>query len=47
MKTSDFTMKLYPGFEAEYKKRHDEIWPEPAEEIRSVGISNYTDKIEN
>ena len=41
MKTRAFTMKLYPGFEAEYKKRHDEIWPELAEEIRSVGISNY------
>ena len=21
-------MKLVKGFEAEYKKRHDEIWPE-------------------
>ena len=23
-----FKMKLKPGFEAEYKKRHNEIWPE-------------------
>ena len=23
-----FRMKLKPGFEAEYKKRHDEIWPD-------------------
>ena len=23
-----FKMKLKPGFAAEYKKRHDEIWPE-------------------
>jgi len=23
-----FRMKLFPGKEKEYKKRHDEIWPE-------------------
>ena len=23
-----FKMKLNPGMQAEYKKRHDEIWPE-------------------
>ncbi|RKX77301.1 MAG: L-rhamnose mutarotase, partial [Spirochaetes bacterium] len=23
-----FKMQLKPGFEEEYKKRHDEIWPE-------------------
>jgi hypothetical protein len=23
-----FKMKLNPGMEAEYRKRHDEIWPE-------------------
>ena len=23
-----FKMKLKPGYEAEYKRRHDEIWPE-------------------
>ena len=23
-----FKMKLFNGFEEEYKKRHDEIWPE-------------------
>jgi L-rhamnose mutarotase len=37
-----FTMKLKPGFEAEYKKRHDEIWPELARKIRAAGISNYS-----
>ena len=25
-----FKMKLKPGVVAEYKKRHDEIWPELA-----------------
>lgn len=35
-------MKLKPGFEAEYKKRHDEIWPELAELIRNSGVSDYS-----
>ncbi len=37
-----FKMKLKPGFEAEYKKRHDEIWPELAAELREAGISDYS-----
>jgi L-rhamnose mutarotase len=37
-----FTMKLKPGFEAEYKKRHDEIWPELAKELHKAGISDYS-----
>jgi len=37
-----FTMKLNPGCEAEYKKRHDEIWPELKEELAKAGISDYT-----
>jgi len=28
-----FRMKLKPGNEAEYKKRHDEIWPELSQEL--------------
>lgn len=36
-----FKMKLYPGGEAEYKKRHDEIWPELEEVLRAHGISDY------
>src|SRR5881392_435181 len=36
-----FVMKLKPGFEAEYKRRHDHIWPELAEELRAAGISDY------
>ena len=27
---------------AEYKKRHDEIWPEMTEMLNSAGIHNYT-----
>ena len=34
-------MKLKPGIVAEYKKRHDEIWPELSAAIRAAGISDY------
>ena len=37
-----FKMKLKPGVIAEYKKRHDEIWPELARELRDAGISDYS-----
>lgn len=37
-----FTMKLKPGTEAEYKKRHDEIWPELSTELRQAGVSDYS-----
>lgn len=37
-----FTMKLKPGCEAEYRRRHDELWPELARELRAAGISNYS-----
>jgi L-rhamnose mutarotase len=37
-----FKMKLSPGKEAEYKKRHDEIWPELQELLKEAGISEYS-----
>ena len=37
-----FVMKLKPGNEAEYKRRHDELWPEMAELLRKDGIRNYS-----
>jgi len=36
-----FTMKLKTGVVEEYKKRHDEIWPELSAELRAAGISDY------
>lgn len=36
-----FVMQLKPGFEAEYKKRHDELWPELAELLKAYGIADY------
>lgn len=37
-----FSFEIYPESEAEYKKRHDEIWPELAEAIGEAGLSNYS-----
>ncbi len=35
-------MKLLPGCEAEYKRRHDEIWPELVRLLEESGISDYS-----
>jgi L-rhamnose mutarotase len=37
-----FTMKLLPGFEAEYQRRHDAIWPELSALLRDTGIHDYS-----
>ncbi len=37
-----FKMQLLPGYREEYKKRHDEIWPELLELLKKQGISNYS-----
>ena len=37
-----FKMKLYDGFEAEYKKRHDAIWPELSALLKETGVSDYS-----
>jgi L-rhamnose mutarotase len=42
METYAFTMQLKPGFEAEYKKRHDEIWPELSDLLHAAGVSDYS-----
>ncbi len=42
MERKAFKMFLLPGFEAEYKKRHDEIWPELSALLKEVGIQNYS-----
>ena len=33
---------LKPGMKNEYKRRHDEIWPEMVEVLKKAGIKNYT-----
>lgn len=40
-------MKLFPGKEAEYKKRHDEIWPELTALLKDSGISEYSIFLDN
>lgn len=42
MKRAAFKMKLKPGFEAEYEKRHDEIWPELSKLLSDSGVSDYS-----
>jgi L-rhamnose mutarotase len=37
-----FSFAIYPGKEAEYKRRHDEIWPELVEAIQAAGFRNYS-----
>jgi len=36
-----WVLEVRPGHEEEYKRRHDEIWPEMLEALRAAGISNY------
>lgn len=36
-----WVLEVRPGYEEEYKKRHDEIWPDMLEALRAAGIRNY------
>jgi len=42
MKRLGFTMQLKPGYEQEYKRRHDQIWPELKALLKEAGISDYS-----
>lgn len=37
-----FRMQLKKGYEAAYRKRHQEIWPELSGLLKSYGISEYS-----
>lgn len=37
-----FRMQLKPGTVEEYRRRHDEIWPELAELLHESGIYDYS-----
>ena len=37
-----FKMKLNPGCEQEYQRRHDEIWPELTALLREAGVTDYS-----
>jgi len=37
-----FLMRLKPGREQEYRRRHDEIWPELKAALTQAGIRDYS-----
>jgi L-rhamnose mutarotase len=42
MEVKAFKMLLCAGYAEEYKKRHDEIWPELKSLLKDHGISDYS-----
>jgi L-rhamnose mutarotase len=42
MERIGFAMRLLPGAEAEYRRRHAEVWPEMLAELREAGATNYS-----
>jgi len=42
MERRAFFIHIYPGKEAEYDKRHDEIWPEMERALATSGFTNYS-----
>lgn len=41
LKKIAFKMKLIPGNEAEYERRHREIWPELVTLLKDTGVVDY------
>ena len=37
-----WVLEVRPGYEDEYKKRHEEIWPEMVDMLRNAGVRNYS-----
>jgi len=37
-----FVMRLLPGQEAEYRRRHGAVWPEMLAALREAGARNYS-----
>jgi L-rhamnose mutarotase len=37
-----FKMQLHQGCEAEYIRRHDEIWPELVSLLKAAGVEDYS-----
>ena len=42
MEKHAFKMRLNQGCEDEYRRRHDEIWPELVSLLKDAGISDYS-----
>jgi L-rhamnose mutarotase len=37
-----FIMRVWPGQEEEYRRRHGAVWPEMLQALREAGCSNYS-----
>ena len=37
-----FTMKIKPGSEEEYRRRHEQLWPELLADLKQAGCSRYS-----
>jgi L-rhamnose mutarotase len=42
MERVGFRMRLRPGREAEYRRRHEQVWPELLADLSAAGASNYS-----
>lgn len=42
MASHAWVLKVRPGYEDEYKRRHDDLWPEMDACLRASGITSYT-----
>jgi L-rhamnose mutarotase len=42
MERVGFVMRLLPGREAEYRRRHAAVWPEMLDALRRAGAHNYS-----
>jgi L-rhamnose mutarotase len=42
MERVGFTMRLLPGQEAEYRRRHAAVWPEMLAALKAAGCRDYT-----
>lgn len=37
-----FLMRIVPGSEEEYQRRHQQVWPEMLAELKAAGCHNYS-----
>lgn len=42
MRRIAFTMKIKPGAEEEYRRRHRQVWPELLADLKRAGCQNYS-----
>ena len=42
MERVGFTMRILPGQEAEYRRRHASVWPEMLEALKAAGCRDYS-----